>query len=482
MRHGETGRLHWIFCAVLCVSLSLLTSAWAEAVPASPSPTPTASPAQSASPAPLPSSSSVPRKSCSPEYELGGQVTIIRQNLYPFHSQYQAGNSLPAQGDARTSDKVTLFTGLRFAPRVDGYVDVEMARGGGVNQALGLGTFTNGDVTHTPSLTGPYLARAFVRWTMPTGGSRATVSMPAAENQIAGVQPAHRLVITAGKLALTDLFDVNSYANSTKTQFLNWALINNPAYDFAADTQGYSTGLALEWAHPDWAVRAGSYFLPSMANANNLSWDLAGNRSDNLEIEIRPDLLGRRHGRGVVRLLLYRNLAQQPVYGRALDLAGVSGQAPRLVDAVQRVVQGGICLNLEQPLGDQRETGLFARLGWKDGQSASVSYMDCDRAFSLGAQISGRNWGRPHDRIGTGIAINGLSGIHSAYLAAGGMSSCVGDGRLTYGTEQIWETYYSFQATRALALALDFQQVRNPGYNRDRGPASVFSVRMHLEY
>ncbi|MBC7582566.1 MAG: carbohydrate porin, partial [Tardiphaga sp.] len=79
-------------------------------------------------------------------------------------------------------------------------------------------------------------------------------------------------------------------------------------------------------------------------------------------------------------------------------------------------------------------------------------------------------------------AINGLSGAHRDFLAAGGRGLLIGDGRLNYGTERILETYYAYAINRSFTLTADYQLIANPAYNRDRGPVSVFSGRLHGEF
>ena len=58
----------------------------------------------------------------------------------------------------------------------------------------------------------------------------------------------------------------------------------------------------------------------------------------------------------------------------------------------------------------------------------------------------------------------------------------IGDGKLSYGLEQILETYYRVQIGKYVQVSPDFQYIINPGYNRDRGPAAVYSMRLHLSY
>ena len=81
------------------------------------------------------------------------------------------------------------------------------------------------------------------------------------------------------------------------------------------------------------------------------------------------------------------------------------------------------------------------------------------------------------------MVVNEASSQRLAYLAAGGLGILVGDGRLPHpGLETSFETYYSLQVVKGLHATLDYQFIDNPGYNRDRGPASVLAVRLHAQY
>jgi len=414
-------------------------------------------------------------------YELGFQVTFINQQLFKFRSPYQGPNSLISQNENELTDTYTLYAGARFAPGLEAFVNPEMARGKGISSGLGLAGFTNGDVVRNPALgMNPYLARYFMRYTVATGHGEEQIQP--GENQIVGMRPIHRLVLTAGKLATNDLFDVNSYANSTRTQFMNWALINNAAYDYAADTRGYTQGVALEWINPDWALRIGRFQMPKVANGIDLQENLEHFHGDQAELELHPKV-GRMKTPAVVRLLGYVNVAHMGNYAATVALARQTGTTPDITKTERNsAVKYGFGLNFEQALADEGATGIFGRYGWNDGTTESYVYTEADRSASLGFQLSGAHWHRKDDRWALALAQNDLSGPHKEYLAAGGLGFLLGDGRLNYAPEQILETYYNFQVAPPLTLSLDYQFIHNPGYNQDRGPVSVLSFRAHLEF
>src|SRR5258708_4696365 len=128
------------------------------------------------------------------------------------------------------------------------------------------------------------------------------------------------------------------------------------------------------------------------------------------------------------------------------------------------------------------DLGLFARADWADGNVEPYEFTDADRTVAAGLSLSGQRWGRPHDTFGLAGIVNGISGIHAAYLNAGGLGILVGDGQLPHpGSEKIVEALYSFPIGSWLAT-FDYQLVANPGYNRDRGPVSTIGTRLHAQF
>lgn len=413
-------------------------------------------------------------------YLLGTQVNVIGQALRPMRSPYAGPNSLVAGGDSKISDAYGVYSGVNAGHGLQAYLDVEMIRGGGISRVVGLAGPTNGDVLRQGTIdlgSGPYVARAFVRYTR-SFSSHQRDTLTAAPDQIPGTVSSNRLEITAGKFAVTDLFDVNRYANSTRQQFMNWSLFQNTAWDFAADTRGYSNGVAIAWIHPEWTLRAGSFQMPHEANGNVFDSDLKRARGDQLELTLTMP-----RTRTIGRILGYVNHARMGNYAEALAIGASLGRPPDIAaDDRPGRKKYGFGLNLEQPLTDEGQTGVFARFGWDDGKTESFAFTEVDRHISAGAQVSGAHWGRADDRIGFAGVREGIVAVHRAYLAAGGVGFLLGDGRLTYRPEQILEGYYRLQTGRYLQFSSDVQSIRNPGYNRDRGPALVGSLRANFRY
>lgn len=410
---------------------------------------------------------------------LGAQYTLIDQHQYALRSPYVGANSLNPRGDTEQSHTFGAYFGVPLTARLQFYFDVEMFKGEGVSNATGLGGLTNGDVVRSGTVTlgkRPYVARRYFEYTIPLGDETQTVER--AQDQLPGAKPERRIEIKLGKLAANDDFDKNRYANSTRTQFENWSLWNNTAWDFAADTRGYTNGAMVAYIAPRWALRYGVYQMPKQANGQTLEWPLARARGEQLELTLQPKPDG-----WTLRLLAFYNTARMGIYREAIAAAAGTGRFPDIsADDRDGRHKYGYAMNVELPVADDGDTGLFARYGWNDGKTESFVFTEVDRSLSFGGQLSGMHWHRGQDRVGVAYVIESLSSDHRAYLAAGGSGFVLGDGRLDYGHERILEMYYSFQPIAHVWLSPDFQLVDNPGYNRDRGPAKFVGIRAHLEY
>jgi high affinity Mn2+ porin len=408
---------------------------------------------------------------------LSGQVNTIYQWHRAFHAAYSGPNSLrPVREDA-TSHVATLFTGFRMGARAEVLLDLESAGGGGISQAFGLAGFTNLDVVRNPTLgTAPYVARAIVRYTFALGSATA----PATRGPLSLLPtlPVHRLSVAVGKLGVPDFFDLNTAGTDSHLQFLNWTVDNNGAYDYAADTRGYTIGTVVEYRDRGWAARWSEALMPRIANGIDYDWRIAHAHGDNLELELDRGIIPGRDG--VVRLLGYVNHADMGSYREAID-AFVGGQ-DSVLDITRHRRPGrtkaGAGLNVEQDVG--RGVTVFGRAGINNGHVESFAYTEVDRSLELGTAWTRPPW-RRGDRLGMAVVSNGLGADHREYLARGGLGFLLGDGGLSYGPEEILEAYYTCSVGLGLSFAADVQHIAHPGYNRDRGPVTVFALRAHLE-
>jgi high affinity Mn2+ porin len=416
---------------------------------------------------------------------LGAQYTFIEQWQSSLTSPYQGKYSLHPQGDQQGTHTMGFYTGWAPLTWAQLYFDVEKFMGAGVSGATGLGGLTNGDVVRagTAGLKKEfYIARLYARLMLPLGAETAHVER--GQDQLPGFEATHRLELKAGWLTPADDFDRNRYGGSTRTQFMNWSLWQNTAWDFGADTRGYTDGFVLGLITPRWSLKYGMYRVPTVANGQTLE-TLNRARNQNLELTVSPASITT-----IVRLLAYVNTARLGDYNQALAIAAATGTVPDVgATGEQGRHKYGFGLNVEQPLSDEGNSGLFMRLGWDDAHTEDFMFTEVDRLAGFGAQLSGLHWRRGEDCVGLGLAVQGLSGPHRDYLAAGGSGFLLGDGRLNYGEEQILETYYRAQWSWSIAqapvrlqLTPDFQYIENPGFNRDRGPVRFFAVRVHLEY
>ena len=407
-------------------------------------------------------------------WSLHWQLTYNLQWNGSFPSPYSGPNSFQSRYEGHGTFTTTFFAGRRLWSGAEGYVDVEAAGGQGLSRVLGLMSPPNGESYRVgdPALK-VIMARAYIRQTWRLGGQLQPVEDD--QNQVAGALSSRRIDLVAGKFCLTDFFDRNIYAGDARTQFNNWSLWANAAWDYPADTRGYTWGLVLELVWDRWAFRLGSAMEPAVANGMSLDHDVRKAHGDTLEVE-RRFALGARDG--AVRVLLYENHADMGSYREALT------ESPSAPDVTATRMAGrikyGAGVNIEQAISDN--VGFFLRAGWNDGKNESWVFTEVDRTVTAGLSLDGALWGRPQDRLGIGTGINGFSGDHRAYLAAGGLGFMLGDGRLSYQPERLVDAYYSWCFFKHGFLSGEIQHFANPGSNAARGPVTAFGLRFHLEF
>ncbi|HYK64156.1 MAG TPA: carbohydrate porin [Patescibacteria group bacterium] len=409
---------------------------------------------------------------------LSAQSNTIFQWHPRFHADYSGPNSLDRLSDQAATEVATLYTGLEISPTLEAIADFEIGGGGGLSNSNGLAGVTNLDATR--DLDGmPYVARLWYRWVIPL--SDETVKVERGPLSILTTLPVRRLDLRIGKFAMVDFFDVNSVANDAHTQFMNWTVVNNGAYDYAADTRGYTYGAVIDYDDRFWGARFAEALISKHANGLNLQKNLQDAHSENYEVEVRPQLIPKRFT--AVRFLAFTNFANMGDYHQAIDLFE-SGKTstPDITDhRMQNTLKYGFGLNAEQEFTDTIRG--FVRAGWNEGSHESFNYTEVNDTVAFGGDIRGTLWHRPQDKFGVAFVGNGLSQRHRQYLALGGLGFELGDGALSYGAEKIMECYYNFPLPIHPGFygALDVQYIDNPGYNRARGPVVVPGVRIHVE-
>lgn len=414
---------------------------------------------------------------------ISGQANVIFQGKPGFHSPYQGSNSFRNAPEYRTSVVETLFLGyqphrhLRY--NTDFLVDFESAGGRGLSEALGLAGFTNLDVVRNPYLSGaPYLARGEIHQTI--GLSHQLTEADRDPFSLATEVPVRRLEMRIGKLSLPDVFDLNEVASDSHLQFMNWTVDNNGAWDYAADTRGYTVGGTLEYDDRKWSVRYGLFAMPVEANGLSLDWAISRAHGQNWEIELRHSWI--RGHKGTTRILSFVNTADMGNYREAVRayLAGVDSTPTITRHEHIGTVKYGFGWNNEQEI--TANLRIASRFGWNDDEEESFAYTEVGQTALAAADYFGTRWHRPADKIGVAFVSNAIKKDHQNYLKYGGLGFLLGDGRLNYGRENIVESYYNWHAWRGLFFALDIQHINDPGYNRDRGPAWVGSVRGHIDF
>jgi carbohydrate-selective porin OprB len=324
----------------------------------------------------------------------------------------------------------------------------------------------------------PYLAQFMLRQIIPLSGEHEDSDRD--ELNLATSLPVRRIDMRVGKFDMEDFFDLNTWGSDSHLQFLNWTVDGNGAYDYAADTRGYTDGVLVEYDDHWWTVRFAEAMMPKTANGRYLDADIARARAENLELEARGKRIA--HRSGTVRLLSYLNHGNMGNYEDSIRefLDGKSPTPEIIATRQQGRHKYGFGLNFEQEITPQ--VGIFGRLGWSDGRNESFAYSEDDRTVEFGGLAQGSLWHRKNDRAGVALVGNGIVAAHQQYLALGGLGFVLGDGALTYGHERIAEAFYTAHLWRGFFASYDFQRIDNPGYNQARGPVAVSTLRFHTDF
>jgi hypothetical protein len=417
-----------------------------------------------------------------PRWLAGAQATLVGFYLPRFRSRLGNPELSFGPGPAAGWSFVgSVLLGARLWEGATVVAVPEYADGRGAPNVSGVSGYPDGNIIRVTKVgTAPYVARAFFHQDVALGPPvKSGEEDPEARFAPTGPfalrreRPASRVEITVGKFATNDFFDLADASSDPRHRFLDWALMQQGAWDYAADTRGYTWGIEVGLETPGYAARAGGALMPTTANGPVYDAAVGPSGSVMVEGEIRWAAAA---GRGSARLLGWVNRARAGSYAEAL--ASASAGVPPDVDSVARrgTAKYGVALLVQQQIGPASG---FLRAGWNDGRTETFCFTEIDRSLSAGAALDGEAWGRGGDAAGLGVAASGLSPSHAAYLAAGGKGFQLGDGGLSYGWEGVAEGYYSFQVLRGLLATADFQAIWNPGMNAARGPAFLAGLRLH---
>lgn len=409
-------------------------------------------------------------------WNLFYQATSIGQYHGTFNSPYEGPFSLRDYPERDVSLTATLFFGFNLTHNTQLYFNPELAGGRGFSGVDGLANPSNGEL---PRVAGaepkPYLARLYIQHDFAFGDGKEVIESD--DNQLAGTRPMTRYTIAAGRFSLTDFFDDNKYTHDPRTQFMEWGVMFNGAWDYAADVRGYTWGWVHEFHTKNWSFRYASAAEPTVANGGRFDRRLFRDRGDNYEGERRYSL-GTHPG--TIRLLHYENRTRSGSYGEALQIAAATHQTPDVAAiAKPGTLKYGFGVNAEQEL--MKDLGVFMRLGWNDGKNEDFAFTAIDRLASSGWSLTGTRWHRPDDAIASAFTAAGISAVHALYLERGGFDFLIGDGRLNYAPEYSWESYYRARIVKGFFATFDAQHYANPAYNHDRGPLWAYSIRLHIE-
>ncbi len=403
------------------------------------------------------------------------QETTITQYKPAFSAPYSGANSLSTLSETQTSLTTTLFGAARLWKGAQAVFDPEISGGAGLSKTLGVAGFPNGETFRVGEVAPKiYIARLYFQQNFEWGTEKDTITDD--QNQLAGLKSKRYFSFTVGKFGMADFFDGNEFSHDPRTQFMNWSLMDNGAWDYPANTRGYVLGAFTELGQPDWTLRFA--FTMVTTTANGAIWDAKIQKANTqtLEYERRYTINGQK---GTVRVLGFLNNGK---FGNYTQSIAQNPTAP-VVDTTQAYGRHkyGFGISADQYLS--KDFGVFAKASYNDGHTETWFFTEIDRSLSFGGVLKGTSWKRPDDELGLAFVGNGLSSPHRDYLADGGYGFLIGDGKLNYSPEMIAELYYKINAfQKKFWLTPDYQFILHPAYNADRGPVNVFSLRAHIEF
>jgi high affinity Mn2+ porin len=439
------------------------------------------------------------------------QATTVNQYHPSFKSSVPMGQkTLDNSAENTMSTISTLYLGVRLAKYSEIYVNPEIAGGSGFSGATGVAGFPNGTTfrvgTPAPSL---YIARLFFRQTIPL--SKESINRNADLNKVAMTVPAERIVITAGKFSLSDIFDQNVTSHDPMSSLLNWSLMDAGAWDYPSNTRGYTDAISIKLVKKHYILRFCTAATAMWSNgiitdglvATPTNWVNGHGETLELTIPLKPDFSNSIKFTGFInhgRMALYNDATRSLKADTSAANVNVVGSPTSLGDSSSHLVSPamdklrgkggpyygkiGFVVNWENKFGKKNEM-VFIRASWNDGQRESWMYTEIDHSIAFGGFISCDKIHRPNDMLRVGIAINGISKEHANYLMAGGYGFIIGDGLGNYpkgiAPESVLEVQYNYHYA-SMTLSPDYQYIINPAYNPARGPVNVIGLRAHFEF
>jgi high affinity Mn2+ porin len=408
-------------------------------------------------------------------WNIHGQFTFVEQGYPPFRSPYEGANSLSGGSQVANTASATAFAGIRPWDNTELYFTPEITQGFGLSFTHGIAAFPNMEAQKASFPMPRFdMARIYLQQTFGLGGEQETIED--GPLQLPGAKDISRLTIVAGKVAVTDFFDGNSYSHDPRTTFLNWNISCCGSYDWTMDQISYTWGAMAELNQKYWAFRAGYFLVPIVSNSDDFDTRFPDGEYIG-ELELRYSLVSQP---GKLRLMAWANHANMGSYADALAEPITIPTYPDITLVREVRTNYGFVANVEQAINN--DLGVFSRASWSPGQDEIIGWTDCDESLSAGWTLKGTAWSRPNDTIGLAGVVEGLSSEARAYFAAGGLGILIGDRALNYRPEKVLESYYSYSLNKWSWLTFDYQFVADPGYNADRGPVHIFAGRFHAQF
>ncbi len=409
----------------------------------------------------------------SSQWSVHGQLTLVPQYHFPFKSPYSGNKSLLSREPVKASVTSTLFLAWKPAANWQFVFNPEMAGGSGLSQTEGIAGFPNGEIyrvgTPAPRI---FVARLYASYRIPLSKQKFSVSNDI--NRVAEQVPDQYLSLSIGKFSLTDFFDNSDISHDPRTSFMNWSLMGSGGWDYPANTRGYTMGMVVQYVRKNMVLRSALTAMPIEANeaALQFKWRKAMGWVGELELN---NLFQKNNTHySTLHIGAFLNKARMGNYTASISQSPVNPD----ITSTRRYgrTKWGIYGSLDNHLGNWHH---FIRASWNDGRNESWAFTEIDNSMATGITVSGQSWKRPSDILGIALVSNGISKPHRQYLQAGGYGFIIGDGALQYGRENIVELFYSRQVSKLINLSPDIQWIRNPAYNRQRGPVWVTGIRMH---
>src|SRR3569623_678536 len=261
-------------------------------------------------------------------FSLHVQQTIITQYKPEFSAPYTGQNSLITNQETQSSITSTLFGAARLWKGAEAFFNPEISGGAGLSRTLGVAGFPNGETFRVGGTQNKiYIARLYLKQRFEWGTEKDTLED--GFNQLGGVRSKRYFSFTLGKFGMADFFDGNNFSHDPRTKFMNWALMDNAAWDYPANTRGYVLGATAELGQPDWSLRFAFTLVTTQANQSVWDAKIDKANTETVEFEKRYAINGQK---GTLRLLTFLNNGKFGNYKLALQ----GNQADPNVDNTQQ--------------------------------------------------------------------------------------------------------------------------------------------------